>query len=340
MFGPKSSVMNDMGAKNDRLIQEQGEWWRVFACNWLHAGLIHLFMNMLAIVNLGFGLEKMFGFWKVRAAPPTAQRAPRAHRTALCQARRPAHCLARAVCPPRHDLQSLTATPSALLPYNSLTQVGLLYVLSGLFGTMVSMVFLPDILSVTAPPPPLEAAPPTGHHMSSTCRGCTTHHPPPTTHHTPTTPPPHPPWERPARASLTTTHWKRLLAHPLPGPMRQVGASASVFGLVGACWADVIVNFCARCTLANSGFCTLLIATIINVLIGLTPYVDNFMHLGGMIAGLLMGMVLFSQKHEDSSGQRRYTKMQIAIALAAGVAVVALAIMAIITGTSRATQVP
>ena len=111
-----------------------------------------------------------------------------------------------------------------------------------------------------------------------------------------------------------------------------------MFGLVGACWADVIVNFCARGTLAKSGVCTLLLATIINVLIGLTPYVDNFMHMGGLIAGLLMGMVLFSQKHEDATGRRRYTKMQIAIAAAAGVTVVALAIMAVVTGTSRSTQ--
>ena len=27
--------------------QENGEWWRVVACNWLHAGLIHLAMNMI-----------------------------------------------------------------------------------------------------------------------------------------------------------------------------------------------------------------------------------------------------------------------------------------------------
>ena len=51
-------------------------------------------------------------------------------------------------------------------------RVGLLYILSGWFGTIVSIVFLPGVLSV--------------------------------------------------------------------------GASASVFGLLGACWADIIINFCAR----------------------------------------------------------------------------------------------
>jgi len=206
MFGPTSQVLDDLGAKNDMKIQRDGEWWRVFACNWLHAGLIHLAMNMIAICNLGFGLEKMFGFWKI----------------------------------------------------------GTLYILSGLFGTMVSMVFLPDVLSV--------------------------------------------------------------------------GASASVFGRVGACWADVIINLCARCTLRDSGICTLLLATVINVLIGLTPYVDNFMHMGGMVAGLLMGLVLFSQKHEDESGRRRYSPIQISIALLSLVGVAGLAVLAVIAGTSKEVQ--
>ena len=60
----------------------------------------------------------------------------------------------------------------------------------------------------------------------------------------------------------------------LPGIL-SVGASASVFGLVGACWADVIVNFCARCTLKNSGILCLAVATLLNVAIGFTPWVDN-----------------------------------------------------------------
>ena len=52
-----------------------------------------------------------------------------------------------------------------------------------------------------------------------------------------------------------------------------VGASASVFGLVGACWADVILNFCARCTLKDSGVLSLFVATAFNLCVGLTPWV-------------------------------------------------------------------
>ena len=141
----------------------------MFACNWLHAGALHLLFNMLAVLNLGFTLERRFGTWRI----------------------------------------------------------AVLYLLSGLFGTIVSIVFLLGVLSV--------------------------------------------------------------------------GASASVFGLVGACWADLVINYCARCTLKESNWICL-VATALNVCIGLTPWVDNFMHMGGFVAGLVVGRVLFSKKHETSGG--------------------------------------
>jgi len=178
LLGPTNAVMNELGAKNDDAIFADHEWWRVVTCNWLHAGLFHLLLNMMAVLNLGVGLERRFGFWRI----------------------------------------------------------GILYVLSGLFGTMVSVVFLPGVLSV--------------------------------------------------------------------------GASASVFGLVGACWADVVQNYCAVGTLRGSGCFSLFILTALNLCIGLTPFVDNFMHLGGFIAGLIIGMLFFSKKHVDSRGRRVYTCMQ------------------------------
>ena len=132
------------GGKLDRLIFDEGEWWRVLSCNWLHGGLLHFAMNMFALRNLGVPLERCFGSWRV----------------------------------------------------------GVLYLLSGIFGTMVSVIFLPEVLSV--------------------------------------------------------------------------GASASVFGLIGACWADVALNFCARGSLrgVKGHACSLLLSTLINVLEkpNLSPY--------------------------------------------------------------------
>jgi len=152
MLGPTVQVLDRLGAKNDVAIFELGQWWRIATCNWLHAGIIHAGLNMMAIWSVGGELEKAFGAWRV----------------------------------------------------------GLLYIFAGLFGTVTSIVFLPGQISV--------------------------------------------------------------------------GASASVFGLVGANWADIIVNFCARCTLRGSGIVCLTFATVINVAFGFTPFVDNFMHLGGLVS--------------------------------------------------------
>ena len=133
------------------------------SCNWLHAGVLHLLFNMMALGGLGAPLERKFGTWRLAT----------------------------------------------------------LYVTSGLFGTVVSVIFLPNVISV--------------------------------------------------------------------------GASASVFGLVGACWADVFINHFGRHKWPPSFF-ALLVATALNLAIGLTPWVDNFMHLGGFVAGLLAGMSLFAKR--------------------------------------------
>ena len=196
LAGPSIETMTKCGGKLDAKIYDEGEWWRVLTCNWLHGGCFHLLMNMLAVWTLGFPLERNFGWWKI----------------------------------------------------------GSLYILSGIFGTMVSVVFLPNVLSV--------------------------------------------------------------------------GASASVFGLVGACWADVILNYCARCTLKDANFGSLLLSTIVNVAIGLTPLVDNFMHMGGFVAGIVVGLILFSRKHPNKDGVLKYTQCQRNIIF---VAVVAFVVLFLIT---------
>ena len=56
----------------------------------------------------------------------------------------------------------------------------------------------------------------------------------------------------------------------LPGVI-SVGASGSMFGLLGAYWADVLFNYCSRCTLRHAGVGGLLFATVPNLVIGLTP---------------------------------------------------------------------
>jgi rhomboid protease GluP len=42
-----------------------GEWWRLFSCAFVHIGLLHLLLNVLAIVSIGPVVETLFGRWRV-----------------------------------------------------------------------------------------------------------------------------------------------------------------------------------------------------------------------------------------------------------------------------------
>lgn len=79
-----------------------------------------------------------------------------------------------------------------------------------------------------------------------------------------------------------------------------VGASGGIFGLIGACLSDIIMNWkhlFSDFVTENGGrnnhllvVVLLILDILLNCLIGLTPYVDNFTHLGGMMYGLLCGL--------------------------------------------------
>ncbi len=49
------------GANYNTAIMENGEWWRLISSMFLHIGLLHLLMNMLAIFYLGTAVEKIYG---------------------------------------------------------------------------------------------------------------------------------------------------------------------------------------------------------------------------------------------------------------------------------------
>jgi len=165
MVGPSAVVLTEMGAKVTHLIQE-GEWWRLFTAMFLHAGIVHLLANTVAVFSIGKSLEQDFGWCRV----------------------------------------------------------GLLYLLSGVFGNLLSANFLP--LQVT------------------------------------------------------------------------VGASGACFGLLGAAWGELIQNqhlvesFCCEIT-------KITIATAISLGLGLMPYIDNFAHIGGLVSGLLLGLVLLVDKSRE-----------------------------------------
>lgn len=62
MSGGSTLTQNliDFGAKYNPAILD-GEWWRIATSMFLHIGLLHLFMNMLALYYLGAAVEQMYG---------------------------------------------------------------------------------------------------------------------------------------------------------------------------------------------------------------------------------------------------------------------------------------
>lgn len=89
-----------------------------------------------------------------------------------------------------------------------------------------------------------------------------------------------------------------------------VGASGAIFGLFGAAWADLIQNWSLYKGTQIRMFLQLLLMTIIDLLLGMMPFLDNYQHLGGLICGLIIGLgVLVQQRYYYSGvkkGKRNY----------------------------------
>jgi membrane associated rhomboid family serine protease len=77
LFAPLASL-EKMGALDWAKVVHQHQAWRLISCIWLHAGLIHLIVNMLSLLFIGLRLEQQFGFGKLlqvqnRSFLPSAQ---------------------------------------------------------------------------------------------------------------------------------------------------------------------------------------------------------------------------------------------------------------------------
>lgn len=88
-----------------------------------------------------------------------------------------------------------------------------------------------------------------------------------------------------------------------------VGASGACYGLIGAAWADFILNFSFykdqwKCVLSQ-----LMFGTTFNVLLGMIPQLDNFAHVGGLIAGLITGLSVLTLPRYDMYEDLKPDKM-------------------------------
>ena len=120
-----------------------------------------------------------------------------------------------------------------------------------------------------------------------------------------------------------------------------VGASGGIFGMFGVCLADIIVNWhLLRIKEENGkrGFSLFVLFwlgldMVLNSVIGLTPYIDNFAHLGGLFYGSCLGLSVlpyvksrgFFENYSESPRRRNLRRYSWA-ACRASTVVIALAL--------------
>ena len=62
MIGPSAHTLIRMGAKDSNLIVNENEAWRLVSSTGLHAGIVHYFVNMVALWFVGSAIESTHGF--------------------------------------------------------------------------------------------------------------------------------------------------------------------------------------------------------------------------------------------------------------------------------------
>lgn len=65
LLGPSPEVMLKMGARLSYLIVDHQEYWRLITPIYLHAGIIHFMINMIALLHIGVRLEWVHGCFRV-----------------------------------------------------------------------------------------------------------------------------------------------------------------------------------------------------------------------------------------------------------------------------------
>lgn len=187
LFGPSTAVLVKLGAKWYPYIIA-GDWWRLIAPMFLHAGLVHLGFNMLTLWRIGSSIEETFGLF----------------RTAL------------------------------------------IYLLSGVSGVVASCVFNPSTVGV--------------------------------------------------------------------------GASGAIYGLVGALFGDFFQNHKTIVEGKCVYFLNLVFSLAFGIALGLLPIIDNWAHIGGLVAGFLLGLMLLTNNERDESGKRLLPWYSSALVILASIA--------------------
>jgi membrane associated rhomboid family serine protease len=130
-----------LGALDSSRVVHNHQGWRLISCIWLHAGVFHILANMLSLLFIGVKLEQEFGLCK--------------RNSMAC----PSICLTIVVLLDAwsHDQVGGSMAIRALKTAFNLrslqlcaVKIGLLYLLSGFGGSLLSTLFLQSRISVGA----------------------------------------------------------------------------------------------------------------------------------------------------------------------------------------------
>lgn len=61
IFLTGGGYVREWGKASLALVTEQGQWWRLLSCGYLHGGVVHLVGNMAALEIIGTKIEKKIG---------------------------------------------------------------------------------------------------------------------------------------------------------------------------------------------------------------------------------------------------------------------------------------
>ncbi|KAI7890082.1 rhomboid family-domain-containing protein [Mucor mucedo] len=103
------------------------------------------------------------------------------------------------------------------------------------------------------------------------------------------------------------------------------GCSGALFGLIGYMFIDVLINW-KFLPHPVRDLMSLLFSTIISLVLGLLPGLDNFAHIGGFATGLLIGMVIAPMRPKATRNIKIATWIVRAVALVILVVLFAISI--------------
>ena len=94
-----------------------------------------------------------------------------------------------------------------------------------------------------------------------------------------------------------------------------MGASGSLYGLFALLYLDLIQNWPILLT-PTRDLISLTINVIIALGVGLLPFVDNYAHIGGFLAGILGGLVFLPTINFTEASRRRKMVLRVVASVA------------------------